>query len=57
MKLKTRLIIAFFTITLIPIVLSGAMIMLLGRYQMGAIEKTYGVTRSEERRVGKECGS
>ena len=44
MKLKTRLIIAFFTVTLIPIVLSGAMIMLLGRYQMGAIEKTYGVT-------------
>lgn len=44
MKLKTRLIIAFFTITLIPIILSGAMIMLLVRYQMGAIEKTYGIT-------------
>ena len=43
MKLKTRLIIAFFTIILIPIILSGAMVMLLGRYQMGAIEETYGI--------------
>lgn len=44
MKLKTRLIIAFFTIILIPIILSTAMITLLGRYQLGSIEKTYGIT-------------
>lgn len=44
MKFKNRLIIAFFTIILIPIILSTAVITLLGRYQIGAIEKTYGVT-------------
>ncbi len=44
MKFKTRLIIAFFTIILIPIVLSAAMIIVLGRYQIGAIDKTYGIT-------------
>lgn len=44
MKFKTRLIIAFFTIIFIPAVLSAAMIMVLGRYQIGAIDKTYGIT-------------
>lgn len=44
MKFKTRLIIAFFTIILIPIILSSAMIAVLGRYQIGAIDKTYGIT-------------
>lgn len=44
MKFKTRLIIAFFTIILIPMILSAAMIMVLGRYQIGAIDKTYGIT-------------
>ena len=44
MKFKTRLIIAFFTIILIPIVLSTAMIAVIGRYQIGAIDKTYGIT-------------
>ena len=44
MKLKTRLIIAFLTIILIPVMLSVVMIMIFGRYQIGAIEKTYGIT-------------
>lgn len=44
MKFKTRLIIAFFTIILIPAVLSTAMIMVLGRYQIGAIDRAYGIT-------------
>lgn len=44
MKLKNRLIIAFLTIILIPVVLSVVMIMVFGRYQIGAIEKTYGIT-------------
>ncbi len=43
MKLKTRLTIAFFIIILIPILLSTAMITLLSRYQVGAIQKTYGI--------------
>ena len=44
MKLKTRLMIAFFTIILIPIALSAMMIMVVGRYQIGAIEKAYGIS-------------
>ena len=44
MKLKTRLIIAFLTVILIPILLTVAMVCLLGRYQMSAIEKTYEIT-------------
>lgn len=44
MKLKTRLIIAFLTVILIPIVLTFAMVCLLGRYQISAIEKTYEIT-------------
>lgn len=44
MKLKTRLTIAFLTIILIPILLSVAMISVLARYQMSAIEKTYEIT-------------
>lgn len=44
MKLKTRLITAFLTIVLIPVILSAVMIMIFGKYQIGAIEKTYGIT-------------
>lgn len=44
MKFKTRLIIAFFTIILIPILLSSAMVAVLGRYQIGAIDRAYGIT-------------
>ncbi len=44
MKLKTRLIIAFLTVILIPIVLTIMMAFLFGKYQMSAIEKTYEIT-------------
>ena len=44
MKFKTRLIIAFFTIIMIPAALSAAMIMVLGHYQIGVIDKAYGIT-------------
>ena len=44
MKLKTRLIIAFLTVILIPIFLTVSMVCLLGHYQISAIEKTYEIS-------------
>lgn len=44
MKLKTRLMIAFLTLILLPILMSGAIIFLLSRYQISSIEKTYELT-------------
>lgn len=44
MKLKTRLIIAFLTVILIPILLTAMLACLFGRFQMSAIEKTYEIT-------------
>lgn len=44
MKLKTRLIIAFLTVILIPILLTCTMVFVLGRYQLSTIEKTYEIT-------------
>lgn len=44
MKLKTRLMIAFFTIIIIPVVLSTMLVMAVGRYQISSIEKIYGLT-------------
>ena len=44
MKLKTRLVIAFLTITLVPIIVSVGMACVLGAFQMNAIDKTYGIT-------------
>ena len=44
MKLKTRLSIAFLTITLIPVILSVAMVLIMWRIQAGAIEETYGIS-------------
>lgn len=44
MKLKNRLVVAFLTITVIPIVLSVTMICIFARFQIGAIEKTYGIS-------------
>lgn len=43
MKLRTRLLVAFFTIVLIPIILSGTMVMILGKFSLSTIEKTYGI--------------
>ena len=44
MKLRTRLSIAFLTITLIPVILSIAMVLIMWRIQAGAIEETYGIS-------------
>ena len=44
MKLKTRLIIAFLTVILMPVALSVACVAGLVQYQMHSIEKTYGIT-------------
>ncbi len=41
MKLKTKLIIAFLTVLLLPIILGATLIFLLGTYQISTIEKTY----------------
>ena len=41
MKFKTRLIIAFVTVIMMPIFLATLILFLLGNYQMSAIEKTY----------------
>lgn len=41
MKLKTRLMIAFLTLILLPILMSVAIIFILSKYQISTIEKTY----------------
>lgn len=43
MKLRTRLMIAFFAIILVPIILFGAAIAAFGQFQLKSIEKNYGV--------------
>lgn len=43
MKLKTRLVIAFITVIFLPLIFSGVFIIAFTNYQMGVIEKTYGV--------------
>lgn len=43
MKLKNRLIIAFFVIILVPVMLTGIALFALTQYQMAAIERTYNV--------------
>lgn len=43
MKLRTRLLIAFFTVVLVPIVLCIAVIFSFGQIQIRSIEKTYGI--------------
>ena len=44
MKLKTRLIIAFVTVTLLPLLLSVAVIFAFSQLQLRTIEKNYGIT-------------
>ena len=44
MKLKTRLIIAFITVTLLPLFLSVAIIFSFGQLQIRSIERNYGIT-------------
>ena len=44
MKLKTRLIIAFITVTLLPLLLSVAVIFAFSQLQLRTIERNYGIT-------------
>ena len=44
MKLKTRLSIAFLTVIIIPILMAAMMVSLMCRYQIGLVEKNYGIT-------------
>lgn len=44
MKLKTRLIIAFITVSVIPILLTGVIITGMSQYKLHAIEENYGVS-------------
>lgn len=46
MKLRTRLVIAFVTVIIFPILLSGMVIYGFWHYKLGSIEKNYGVTGS-----------
>lgn len=44
MKLKTRLITAFITVSVLPILLTCVVIFGMSRYQISAMEKNYGIT-------------
>ncbi len=44
MKLKTRLIVAFITVAILPVILAALFILLVGKYQLSAIEKTYEIS-------------
>ncbi len=44
MKFKTRLGIAFFTIILVPLILSTTLVFGMLKYQLNMIDKTYGIT-------------
>ena len=43
MKLRTRLIIAFITVTILPLFLSVAVIFAFSQLQLRTIEKNYGI--------------
>ncbi len=44
MKLRNRLVIAFLTVTIMPIVLTVTMVFVFAKLQIGSIEKTYGIS-------------
>lgn len=44
MKLKTRLIIAFVTVTVLPIIMSGIIAYGMGQHQINAIKDNYGIS-------------
>lgn len=52
MKFKTRLVVAFFTIILIPLALSSALVCMVGKYQLSSIEKNY----RDQEYDGRESG-
>ena len=44
MKLRNRLIVAFLAITVIPIILSMTLVLVFAKLQLGAIDRTYGIS-------------
>lgn len=44
MKLRNRLLIAFLTVTIIPIILSVTLVVVFAKLQLGAIDKAYGIS-------------
>ena len=52
MKLKTRLVIAFFTIIIIPVLMAAMMVSMVCHYQIGVVEKNYGITGTTIVRAG-----
>lgn len=53
MKLRTKLVISFVTMIMIPTVLTTAFIFGIARYQIGVIEHTYGITGEEYKDFAK----
>lgn len=47
MKLKTRLIFAFIIVMLLPLILSAAVVVGFGQFQIRSIERTYGITGAD----------
>ncbi len=47
MKLKTRLIISFITVMILPVLLSFAVVVAFGTLQLRSIEQTYGITGAD----------
>ena len=56
MKLKTRLIIAFLTVILIPILLTVMLAVLFGIFVMSALEKTYEITGLRSENLSNSVG-
>ena len=53
MKLRTKLVISFVTMIMIPTILTTAFIFGIARYQIGVIEHTYGITGEEYKDLPK----
>ena len=47
MKLKTRLIIGFVTVMILPLILSLTVITVFGQMQIRSIERNYGITGAD----------
>lgn len=47
MKLKTRLVIGFVTVMILPLLLSLTVITIFGQFQIRSIERTYGITGAD----------
>ena len=57
MKLKTKLIISFVIITILPAVLTGFAVWGVANYHIKAIERTYGISGEEYRDFKQSIGT